>query len=887
MKITRLLSLILAVMMIISVAVAGVSADDETLPYSDVKVGSWSYDSIVYVYENGLMNGTGGESFSPKTPLTRSMVVTVLYRLEGSPRVVFKDHFIDVADRKFYSEAVTWAKEKGIVNATSVNDWGEEWFSPDRNITRQELATLFVRYAQYKYVNTDSNVSLDKFKDASDVAKWASGAMKWANETGLIKGTGNGDTLSPKGEATREQFATIIHRFCDAEFEYIHHFSEPKPLSTYTVPDYPLVEDADIYVAVDGNDNNPGTKDKPLATLEGAKKKVDEIWESAKDGVKVAFMAGNYGSLNNVVFEEKDGGSAEKPITYCAYGDGDVVFSNGILIPQSEFKPIDESEKKLFTAEAQALIYKADLKGKIDEFGFNTRVFTQTGVATEAREPNGRYYSNVTTTVDDHASIQFQQYLPGVVAKYSTFEGMKVTGFLRTGWLIDVFPVKSYDPETGILTFDFENAPFDNGYSLDTFPLMFEGRTDDMIFFSNIPDFLDANNEFWFDNKTSTLYVYNPKGDYAVDKGGTFMTVNKGAEYLSFVGLEFNTTSSNAIVVAADHFTIDMCTICNVGGRAAVNASSGVTNFTVRNSELYNFVDTGILLDTNLNIRELKSGNNVIENNYFHDFTLPQYFSSGIEVTNDVGTKIAHNYFYQGGHGGIRYNSCIDLVIEYNVFDNIMTKTQDFGAVYTYHSTTTRSNHIRYNIFKNIPVYAIYLDNDTCGQKVYGNIFYETLFAIVQNGGRENEIHDNVFLPEGGIISSNTGFYEYIVQGNPDEIVNTEYYQRYVNSKPKEGDPMYEEWLARWPELYSFNIDLEKLGDPECLFTTLTYLSDNVSFGYDINDAAMIQKFGVDKNNRNLPVDENPFFVNPSIGDYSVKDGADFFDIPFEKIGRY
>lgn len=887
MKIKRILAMLLAAVMILSIAATGVSAasTDAALPYTDVKEG-WSYESIVYVYEHGLMNGTGGTSFSPKASLTRAMVVTVLYRFEGSPRTSFKELFLDVEDRKYYSEAVTWAKENGIVNATSVNDWGEEYFSPDRNITRQELATLFLRFAEYKYVNTESDISLDSYKDASKVAKWATSAMKWANETGLIKGTGTGDTLSPTGEATREQFATIMHRFCEAEFEYNHNLSEPKPLGGYTEPDYPLVKDADIYVAVDGNDSNPGTFEKPLASLEGARNKVREIKASAKGEIKVAFMAGNYGALDNVTFTAEDGGTADKPITYCAYGDGDVVFSNGILVPQKEFVPIDEADKALFKPEAHKYIYKADLSGKVDTFGFNTRLFTETGVATEAREPNTNYYANVTTTVDDHASIQLQMYLPGLVEKYSTYEGLKVTGFLRTGWLVDVFPVKSYDPETDILTFDFEKAPFDNGYSLDTFPLMFEGRTDDLIFFSNIPEFLDYNNEFWFDNATSTLYVYNPKGDYAVDGGNTFFTVEKGAEYLSFVGFEFNATSKTAIDVSAAHFTIDMCKVGNVGGRAAIDTHN-ITYFTVKNCEFFNCVDTCVYVDSGIVRNDLIPGHNVIENNYFHDFTLPQYFSSALEIQSDVGVRVAHNHFYQGGHGAVRYNDCIDAVIEYNVFDHIMTKTQDFGAVYTWNSVTYRDNHIRYNIFKNVPVYAIYLDDNTCGQYVYGNVFYNNGGSIIQNGGTGNYIYDNVFIKNGG-VTQNPGRYSYIADGNPEGFTSGDaFYDRFMNNKPKKGSAMYETWLERWPELYNYNIDPEKVGDTDCLYTTFTYLTSNAGFDVKVDEAELIQKFGISTDNRYHTMDENPYFVNPAIGDYSIKEGADFADNHFAQIGRY
>ena len=889
MKTRRILSAILAAVMLLSILTTGMTAS-AALPYTDVAEDSWSYEGIKYVTDNGLMNGTGGTSFSPTVALTRAMVVTVLYRMEGSPRVSFKGLFIDVPDRQFYSEAVEWAKAKGIVNATGYDDWGDEYFSPDRDITRQELATMFVRFADYKYINTKTDATLDNFDDKAQVASWAADAMRWATDVGLIQGTGNGKTLSPTGKATREQFATIMFRFCEKiEFEYLHNLSEPKPLNKYVEPKAELIEDADIYVAVDGNDTTgDGSFSKPYATFAKARDAVRELLKTAEDEIVVAFKAGNYGKLDNLTFSAEDGGSEKVPVTYCAYGDGPVQFQNGVVIKEEDFKPLDEAEKSMFKKEAVPYIYKADLKGQVDKFDFSTRLFTETGLATEAREPENTYYANVTTTHDPLASIQLQNYLPGIVEKFSTWEGVKVTGFLRRGWLVDTFPVLSYDEENAILTFDFENAPFENGYPLDDdYCLMFEGRTDDLIFFSNLPEFLTVDNEYWFDNKTSTLYVYDAKGDYAIDAGaGTFITVESGAEYISLVGMEFNATADTAIKVNANHFTIDRCKIGNVGGRAAIHGDH-ITNFTAKNNELYNFVDTGIYLDVYKNtktVRELVPAGTLIVNNYLHDFTLPQYFSSGIEITRDVGGRIANNYFYQGGHGGIRYNECIDLIIEYNVFDQIMTKTQDFGAVYTWNSVTYRDNHIRYNIFKYCHVIAIYLDDNTCGQHVYGNVFYESS-SIVQNGGRENFIHDNVLLGNG--VTSNPGRYSYIADNEPEKFTDGDaFYDRFMSQKPKEGEEMYATWYERWPELYHYNIDPTKVGEKECLFTTYTNLENNVAFGSKVHDEEMIKMFGDDINNRSYSVNENPFFVNPAAGDYSVIPGSGLADNHFAKIGR-
>ena len=897
MKIRRILSLVLAVMMTLGTLTVGMTVSAANITYSDVTEDMWAYDDIKYVTENGLMNGTGGSSFSPAVPLTRAMVVTVLYRMDGSPRVTYKNLFGDVRERNYYSEAVIWAKTYDIVKGTGYNDDFEELFSPDREITRQELATMIARYANYKNVIMDTTATLDKFTDNSQVADWASDAMKWATSCGLINGTGSGNTLSPTGKATREQFAAIIHRFDDQiEFDYELVYAEPQVMSTYTEQPYPLVEDADLYVAVDGNDSNPGTLDKPLATFDAARLKVRELKKSATDEITVAFKAGNYGVLDNVTFTEEDSGSESVPIKYCKYGDGEVIFQNGVVIKESEFTLIDDSDTNPFPEAARPYIYKADLSGKVDTFEFKTRLFSENGFPIEARQPNGIYYTNMTTTEDDHWSIKLQIALPGVVEKLRTVEGMKVSGYLRAGYIFDYFPVKCYDAETDVLTFDFDNYEFDpiSGFTLDEYPLMFEGRTDDLIYFSNLPEFMDMSGEYWFDNSTSTLYVYLASGDYAIGQGGTYVTVNENAEYLSFVGFEFNGTLDSAFVVNADHFTLDMCKIGNVAGFAAVHFPAYVTSLTVKNSEFYNCVDHCIYHYSQMgrddytltdNKRNLVYGNNVITNNYFHDFTLPEYFSSSISITNDVGTEISHNYFYEGGHGGIRLNCCIDTKIEYNVFDELMTKTQDYGAVYTWNAITYRDNTIRYNIFKNIPVYAIYLDNNTAGQYVYGNVFYNNGSGVIQNGGRDNYIYDNVFIHNGGIGYS-MGLYGYYTDGKTDQIHTAEFYHRYMTAKPQPDEEGYEEWYARWPEIYDTSFDPADIGSPNCIYTPLTHSSGNAGFDVNINSVGP-EYVGVDDTNKNYTTKENPLFVNPSVGDYRIRDDVEFAKIPYEMIGRY
>ena len=179
---------------------------ESTLPFWDIPTGFWCHDEVQYVYERGLMNGTGPATFSPDGSTTRSMIVTILYRMEGSPAVGGAD-FTDVPPGLYYAPAVAWASANGIVNGYS-----DGTFRPGASITREQLAAFLYRYARYRGGETSARADLSVYADAAGIAGYAVEAMEWANAVGLVNGT-SGSTLSPRGTATRAQAAVILTRF--------------------------------------------------------------------------------------------------------------------------------------------------------------------------------------------------------------------------------------------------------------------------------------------------------------------------------------------------------------------------------------------------------------------------------------------------------------------------------------------------------------------------------------------------------------------------------------------------------------------------------------------------------------------------------------------------
>lgn len=178
---------------------------------SDVKT-HWGHPSIDYCVENGLMNGVGGGKFNPDGTVTRAMLATVLYRQAGSPDVQNASAFPDVNPGEWYGKAIAWAADAGIVTG-----YPDGTFDPNKAVTRQELATMFYRYAKFAKFDVSAAGDLSVFPDRNQVLEYAMEAMVWANGAGLITGNVVNDVtcLDPKGNATRSQLATILMRFCE------------------------------------------------------------------------------------------------------------------------------------------------------------------------------------------------------------------------------------------------------------------------------------------------------------------------------------------------------------------------------------------------------------------------------------------------------------------------------------------------------------------------------------------------------------------------------------------------------------------------------------------------------------------------------------------------
>lgn len=181
-------------------------------PFADVNAGDWFYRDVLFSYEKGLMSGMDAAAFAPYANTTRAQIAVIFYRMEGSPAVEGENSFADVvrdSGTAWFYDAVTWAQQNGIMGG-----YDNSSFAPNDPITREQLAAIFYRYAQYKgYDTTQGGMAIREFDDYESISDYAMGAMAWAVNTGLVKGDSN--LLYPNGTATRAELAAMLHRFVE------------------------------------------------------------------------------------------------------------------------------------------------------------------------------------------------------------------------------------------------------------------------------------------------------------------------------------------------------------------------------------------------------------------------------------------------------------------------------------------------------------------------------------------------------------------------------------------------------------------------------------------------------------------------------------------------
>ncbi|MBR3416558.1 MAG: S-layer homology domain-containing protein [Clostridia bacterium] len=907
----KTVSVLLILIITVSAFVSAIPAYAAKIEFSDVMKDMWSYDSIVYAVSEGYMQGVGGGKFDPEGSLTRGMVATVLWRREGSPAPKAASGFSDVKAGQWYADVVAWAKEAEVVKGIT-----DKTFEPDGLITREQLATMLFRYSSTAPVSVPERADLEPFADDGKVSDWATEALEWAAQAGLIKGT-DGNRLDPGGFATREQFAAIVERY---DYSFKVSYRRPVVRSSYTKPVYSLVTDADFYVSTTGSDENDGDFDHPFASFEKAVEAVRALDKTGRSGITVAFKAGDYGALS-ISLTGEDSGTEECPVTYCAYGDGDVVFNDGFDVSASEFVPITEEEKTLFPARAADNIKKADISDRLTSYDPRTQlVMNDEGPRFLARFPNVN--SDGTddliigagfTPDKDHIRIT-TRLLKNKIDKYHNVYDIILYGYLTTGWYKDTLETAGYtvDPESGGYDFliphpETSRAGHLRFLELDGFDSAFWNKTA----LVGISEELDSPTEYWIDGESKVMYACDPSSDYHFTAGDAPMITMNGAAYINFSGLTFKNSNSKEIEgMYCSHISLYLCDFSRCAAESAVSIDRS-DNVTATNCEFSLCAGEALYIagmKPDVGGRKYYIDNGVrIENNRFTLTGLTIGNTAAVNVGRMSGAAVSHNEFKDCLWGGVCFSGASNTTVEYNVFDRMMWNGDDFGAVYNWGYFDSNGNVIRYNLLFDIRGgtngrMAVYHDG-TIGNEVYGNIFWNCDLPVVNNYVSTcNVFRDNI------VITTDEGFGGGFVVYNTDTTVLTEEAIASDDVGSLTGNDIYQTWVSifkgydelpdakaaltaneHWREIFEKTTDLSRVSDHEfCLYNSLTETGNRIisPTGAVQEFSDLLKKHSKIEDNVGIKTDENPFFINPSIGDYRMRDGIDFPFIPFDQIGR-
>ncbi|MBR7033632.1 MAG: S-layer homology domain-containing protein [Clostridia bacterium] len=917
----KILSVFFAMIMTLS-CITAISASSSG--FSDVAEGRWSASAIKYAVDRGYMNGVGDGKFDPTGALTRGMVATVLWRREGSPAPTAPSGFSDVPAGAWYADAVAWAKETGVVNGMTATT-----FAPNAFITREQLATMLFRFSSTAPVSVPERADLTPFADDEKTSAWAKESLEWAVEAGLINGT-DGNRLAPSGNATREQFAAIIERYDDT---FILAYNDPVLFSHYTEPEYPLVDDADFYVAVDGDDTADGSFAHPFRTWERARDAVRTLDKTGRDGVKVAFFAGDYGPLS-IELTAEDSGTPDCPVTYCRYGDGDVTFSGGVTFDADDMLPLTDAEKGFFNPSKADRIRRIDLDDLLDVVPAPDEfvLFDEETFCVEARLPN-KYEDGTDAFLfaaesNDDTSLKVTNAVAAnKLARYTekAFETLKIYGYVVRGYRKDTFRVAGYDADSGILSienwYDAEGGRMRSGWKGVT-GLGIE------ICLTNAPYELDYAHEYWIDPAENMLYVYDPQGKYEIPLGSgekkvldmnylvsigldelaeehSCMIEAHDVGFVTFRGLSFENAEGEFIYVShSEEIVLDGCSFHDSTGHFQVmfdycRGERMVPK--IVNCDFDRSFGAAVI------IHDSASGPDRYERRV--DALIDNCRVASANLTFDVygavifddagGGTVSHCLFEKCSRCAVTYTNSFDVLIEYNDFAGAMYNSQDGGIIYSW-GNQDGNCVIRYNLFRPMREAAgvgrlvLYADDGECGTEMYSNLIFDGLSLVFAGAGRDNRFSDNAAIHRLLIsVQSYTAMFKELGEGAHAQWPLYYHDARWAKVREYCGTvPGYAEALeGRRPGILSLSFDTADVAERNFYLAPANEIRGNVFVNENSDLSIRLDYDSADYcsvgDNAAYAYSENPIFVNPTRGDYRIRDGVDFPDYHFELMGRY
>lgn len=527
----------------------------------------------------------------------------------------------------------------------------------------------------------------------------------------------------------------------------------------------------EFFVATDGDDSNAGTIEAPFKTLEGARNAIRKIKTSQglPDGNITVYIRGGYYQLTQGFrLESRDSGNENCTISYCAYGDEDVVVSGGIKLDTSKFKKVSGEMKDRLrdkTAKNKVLVLDLTAQGVGDlgelysEGQLPAELFKNGTRMTLARYPNDGFTSTLCAPGESGAkkSLEANEFggatcyyseKDSVIDKWTGYEGVFIVGYLG---LLDysdcVCPMMGLDVENHC----FEIGPGSGDY------ICYKN-----YFFLNVYDEIDTPGEYYIDRENGKLYVYPTddllKSELVVSQcTDTLVTVE--SDYTTIKGLHIEAAKGSAMSVSGKHITIDGNRITGIG-RSAMHANG--TDIYIINNYIDGLGYSGITFRGG-NDSLLEPSRSYIDNNTITNFAIyGRTYNAALDIIGN-GVVVSHNEIAYAPHEAIEYSGQ-NIIFEYNRIHDVCLETGDAGAIYSGRTWTRDSCIIRYNYIYNIHDVmsaddegnetghpsGIYWDDALSGQIAYGNILYDlggNGFLI--GGGHHNVVYNNIIIAAG------------------------------------------------------------------------------------------------------------------------------------------
>ncbi len=652
-----------------------------------------------------------------------------------------------------------------------------------------------------------------------------------------------------------------------------------------------------IYVAPNGADTNPGTKDKPFLTLEKARDAARQLKGSG--GIVVTLRGGTYLQPQTFELTEADSGVKGSPVVYRAAEGEEARIVSARVVTAADFKPVTDPEiLKRIDGAAQGKVLCLDLEAlKIDHAGPYPNLFGDGGKIIELffngkRMPISRWpnegYVTMAKVLDPGDSNKATRhggvftYREDRPSRWNVEEGVWLKGFWRVPWEIQAVKVKSLDAgkkEIALL----EPVPGGIGSKY----AKGGGSGKEPWCAINLLEEIDSPGEWCIHFKSKKLFFYPP----APLAGASIMISDqekpiiaaKNTSNLTLRGLTLEGGMGNAIeITGGANNLVAGCTIRNMAKTGVI--IKGGTSSGVAGCDIYDMGWGGVSIGGGDRKKLIPCGNYAV-NNDIHDFgVLRKTYAPGVEVGSygsgdAVGCRVANNTIHDAPHAGILYGGN-DNLLEYNEIYRIALDSGDVGAMYTWNDWTSRGNVVQYNFFHDSPnANGVYMDDGDSGDTVVSNVFYKMQCGPFIGGGHDNIIRNNIIVECSKAIHFDSRGVSRLYATNKKMI-----------NLVKDMNPKQPPWSTRYPEMADLLESQPDMPRGDVIETNVAVNCPKV-----VNQSGPKEHFTRSKVQDNIGLTlEEAAFADFAKGDFHLKADSVVFKklpafkpIPFEKIGLY